>query len=71
MSELEKALVKEFAHFLVDQELAKFVDAEESKLPVAYQGLVKAATAAIMPAIQAAADKFIDAKLAPAAAPSA
>jgi hypothetical protein len=60
MSDLEKAAVKALCAELVDVILPQVVAAEEAKLPVAYQPLVAAIVAALMPQLQ----KVLDAKIA-------
>lgn len=64
MNDAEKKLIHDFVRFLVDSELPSLIDAEEQRIPAAYQPLVKVALGAMEPQLIAAIDKFVDAKLA-------
>lgn len=70
MSQAELDVVKAALHDVADELLPKLIAAEEARLPLAYQVVVKAVVDTVYPALQKAMDDKIDA-LAVAAAPPA
>lgn len=71
MNQLERDVLKDLAHFVVDKALPSLIAAEEQRLPAAYQPLVKAVVDAMLPALQQKLDAFIDEKFSQASAPQA
>lgn len=60
MNDAEKALLKKIGHEFFDVNLPALLDAEELRLPVAYQGMVKIIVGALLPQLIAAMDAKID-----------
>jgi hypothetical protein len=64
MTDAEKQLIKDLAHYMVDVALPKIIDAEVGKLPEAYGPMVQVILKALEPELVKALDKYVDEKLA-------
>lgn len=60
MNEAEKQIAKDTAKFVID-ELAKLIALESEKIPAPYNALVTSIEAALMPALVAKADAWVEA----------